>query len=154
MATADTYHKLKCPKCEIKLIIQKMLVTDGYVLCPLCLQHIPIGRPNWIGKEYQRTDIPPIPYSGSDNIHYKSGCPALMSDGRFLTYHNSSKELTNALQRKLGISNSNDFRVFMQKYGDMLMLADLNHTIKNNTCNPRTTCGISWLDWLNHVNNF
>lgn len=87
---------------------------------------------------------------GANNVYYKDGCPALMSDGRFITYYNSTNELTEEVRRLNGINNTNVFRNFMQTNGDLLMASERQFVVDNNTCNPRSACSQGFYDlWAN-----
>lgn len=85
-------------------------------------------------------------YTGSNNVYYKDGCPAIMEDGRFVTYYNSSNELTNAMQKVNGYKSANQFRTFMQNNADLFMGAERKFIIKQNTCSPTTACSEGWYD--------
>ncbi len=74
----------------------------------------------------------------------KTECPALMSDGRFLTYHNSTNELTEAIRKLNGFTSSNQFRNFMQNNADLFMNAERNQLLKENSCRPKTACSEGW----------
>jgi hypothetical protein len=82
----------------------------------------------------------PGQYHGGNNVYFKDGCPALMADGRFITYYNSSNELTEKMRRMNGFQSSNQFRTFMQTNGDLFMATEREYQIKNNTCMPTTAC--------------
>ena len=83
---------------------------------------------------------------GSNNVYYPDGCPALMSDGRFITYYNSSNELTETMRKMNGFRSENQFRTFMQTNGDLFMNAERDYLMKNNTCSPQTACSEGWYD--------
>jgi hypothetical protein len=82
----------------------------------------------------------PGKYHGGNNVYYKSGCPALMNDARFITYYNSSNELTENMRKMNGFRSPNQFRNFMQNNGDLFMGTEREYQIKNNTCMPNTAC--------------
>lgn len=88
----------------------------------------------------------PGKYSGSNNLYYKQGCPALMSDARFLTNYNSSSEVTDSMRRMNGFESSNKFRTFMQANGQMFMEAETKYLVSHNTCTPKTACSEGWYD--------
>lgn len=91
-------------------------------------------------------------FSGSNNLYFKDGCPALMGDGRFITYYNSSNELTEDLRRMNGFNNPNEFRRYMQLNGDKFMNDERNYMKINNTCAPSTTCSEGWCYLWNNGN--
>lgn len=86
----------------------------------------------------------PGQYTGADNIYYEEGCPARMSDGRFITYYNSTNELTNAMQKVNKFRSANQFRTFMQKNGDLFMNLDRQYQTAKNTCSTNTACSEGW----------
>jgi hypothetical protein len=90
-------------------------------------------------------------YAGTNNVYYRDGCPALMSDGRFITYYNSTNELTEAMRKMNGFKSPNEFRTFMQNNADKIMDAERSHIIRQNTCSPTTACSEGWNDlWTQH----
>ncbi len=137
------YTKEECPACHSVFI--SGFNADGIRSCPSCKQ-------KFISRQKKN--------SGANNVYYKNGCPAIMSDGRFITYYNSTNELTEAMRKLNGIQNTNEFRTFMQKYGDKIMTAERNHMVKENTCSPQTACSEGWYklwtqnggDWSNFEN--
>ena len=87
---------------------------------------------------------------GANNVYYRDGCPALMSDGRFITYYNSTNELTEEIRKVNGFSNTNVFRNFMQTNGDLLMASERKYIVNNNTCTPHSACSQGYYDlWAN-----
>jgi len=92
---------------------------------------------------------------GSNNVYYSDGCPALMSDGRFITQYNSTNELTEMMRKINGIKSSNEFRTFMQNNGKLFMDAERNHILKSNMCEPTVACSEGWYDlWTKHGGNW
>lgn len=85
-------------------------------------------------------------FTGTNNVYFPDGCPALMSDGRFITYYNSTNELTEIMKKQNGFRSENQFRTFMQSHGDLFMNAERDFQIKNNTCSPATACSEGWHD--------
>ena len=83
-------------------------------------------------------------FTGGNNVYYKEGCPALMEDGRFITYYNSTNELTNAMQKLNNFRSANQFRTFMQNNGDLFMNIERRYQIAKNTCSPDTACSEGW----------
>jgi hypothetical protein len=89
-------------------------------------------------------------YHGGNNVYYKDGCPALMQDSRFLTYYNSSNELTDNMRKVNGFRSANKFRTYMQASGDTIMGLERDYLIKKNTCTPEAACSEGWYDlWTN-----
>ncbi|RYE14216.1 MAG: hypothetical protein EOP34_07100 [Rickettsiales bacterium] len=91
---------------------------------------------------------------GENNIYYKNNCPAFMSDGRFLTYYNSTNELTESIQKMNHIKNINRFRNFMQNNGNKFINLEREFLIKNNTCQPRISCSSGYTHLYNNFNKF
>jgi hypothetical protein len=75
---------------------------------------------------------------GSNNV-YKN-CPAIMSDGRFVTRWDSSNDLTHQIQLLNGIPSSNQFRNFMQQNADVIMASEREFINRNYGCNPQIAC--------------
>lgn len=94
-------------------------------------------------------------YEGGNNTYYKEGCPALMNDGRFITYYNSSHELTEAMRKLNGFKSANQFRNFMQSNADLFMEADRTYQEQKNTCNVKTACSEGYYDlWSKQCGNW
>lgn len=67
--------------------------------------------------------LPHLPEYGdchTDNIN----CPAVMSDGRHITNHQSTKRIADKMMIANGFNNSNDFRSFFQNHGDLFLEAE------------------------------
>lgn len=141
MTNSSLHTKQECPLCHY-------VYVSGYdkndlKKCPSCLQtylkNLQINHGSGCSICSNR-------HRGSNNVYYKDGCPAIMSDGRFITNYNSSNELTEAMRKLNGIKNPNEFRNYMQKYGDLFMDAERNHIVRENTCQPKTACSQGWYD--------
>ncbi|AKI80217.1 hypothetical protein QJ850_gp482 [Acanthamoeba polyphaga mimivirus] len=92
---------------------------------------------------------------GANNSLYKNGCPAIMSDGRFITNYNSSNELTEEMRKLNKIKSPNEFRLFLQNNGDKFMEAERNHLLRNNSCAPKIACSQGWYDlWTQNNGNW
>lgn len=134
----DPSNLRKCPSCN-KQFYTGQNINHGSG-CSICLARS--NKNNGIGA-----------HTGSNNIHFREQCPALMSDGRFITYYNSSNELTENLRKMNGIISPNEFRNFMQKHGDQFMKAERDHVVASNTCSPKTSCSEGWQKlWALHGN--
>lgn len=137
------YTKEVCPSCH-------SVFASGF--SPTAVRNCPSCKHKFVSGNKKT--------SGTNNVYYKDGCPAIMSDGRFITNYNSTNELTEAMRKLNGFQCSNEFRIFMQKYGDKIMAAERNHIIKENTCSPQTACSEGWYklwtqnggDWSNFEN--
>jgi hypothetical protein len=109
-------------------------------------------RPIPFGRE--RSPVPPqagMPprYLGTNNVYYKQGCPALMDDARFVTYYNSTNELTNQMQKLNGIRSSNQFRTFMQDHGLDIMNSERSYYLNKYACAPKVACSQGYYDlWM------
>uniref|UniRef100_A0A6C0LRK6 Uncharacterized protein n=1 Tax=viral metagenome TaxID=1070528 RepID=A0A6C0LRK6_9ZZZZ len=120
----------KCPFCNEKFM--KNHNVDHGKNCSVCFQK----------------------YHGTNNVYYKDGCPALMDDGRFITYYNSSNELTETMRKMNGFRSANQFRTFMQANAEMFMAAERAYQIKENTCAPTTACSEGWYDLWTKKNGY
>ena len=79
-----------------------------------------------------------------NNSMFAEGCPALMSDGRFLTWHGSTRELTEEIRRRNGIRNPNKLREFMQDNAEKFIQADRSNAMNRSMCSPQTACSEGW----------
>lgn len=120
------YTKEKCPYCHFIFI--GGYDPDNIRKCPSCERKFVSGN-----------------YEGTNNIHYKNGCPALMSDGRFLTYYNSSHELTEIIRRLQGVCSTNKFRTLMQNNPHIFMEIENSYTKKECPCYPTIGCSEGWI---------
>ena len=75
-----------------------------------------------------------------DNRYFKYGCPALMSDGRFITNYVDSDVINQFIRHTNNITSSNDFRQFLQKNGDAIINQERALLIKKNTCAVNGKC--------------
>lgn len=131
------HNREECPHCRNVFI--SGFNEDNIKKCPSCKQ-------KFVTKAANR---------GTNNVYYNDGCPALMSDGRFITYHNSTNELTESMRKLNGIRSPNQFRNFLQKNADLFMNAERNHITKENTCSPATACSQGWYDlWEKNNGNW
>lgn len=97
----------------------------------------------------------PNKYHGANNVYFKTGCPAIMNDARFLTNYNSANELTEQMRRVNGFKSANQFRTFMQNNGNLFMNADRNFQLYNNTCAPAVACSEGWYNlWTDDNGNW
>lgn len=146
----NLHTREECPGCHFVFV-------SGYNennsrKCPSCKQNFVSGEAIDHGKG---CSICLNRYHGANNVYYKDGCPAIMSDGRFITYHNSTNELTEALRKLNGIRSPNEFRTFMQNNGNLFMAAERKHIVKENTCTPTTACSEGWYDlWTRDKGNW
>jgi len=69
-----------------------------------------------------------------DNRYYRYKCPALMSDGRFITSYVDSDVLNQYIRHVNHIGSANDFRMFLQKNGDSIINREREYLISKNTC--------------------
>ena len=75
-----------------------------------------------------------------DNRYYKHGCPALMSDCRFITSWVDSDVVNQYIRHVNKIKSSNDFRMFLQKNGEQIINKERAFLINKNTCNVNGKC--------------
>lgn len=136
---SSLHTKEECPKCHFAFVAG--FNPNNSRSCPSCRSTFISGERANHGASCA---ICSNRYSGSNNVYYKDGCPAIMSDGRFITYYNSTNELTEAMRKMNGFRSPNQFRNYMQKNGDLFMNAERDHVIKENTCSPAVACSEGW----------
>lgn len=142
----NLHNREECPRC--KHVFIRGFGTDSEVKCPSCAQKFTAGQK--INNNCVNND-----YSGSNNVYYKDGCPAIMSDGRFITNYGSTNELTETMRKLNGIKSPNEFRNFMQKNGDLFMDSERKYITEKNTCSPATACSQGWHDlWAKNNGNW
>jgi hypothetical protein len=134
-------NKDECPLCHFVFVSNA--TVPGARQCPGCRRRFMTGQRIDHGKSCSTCNFR---YRGGNNVYYKDGCPALMSDGRFITYYNSSNELTEAMRKMNGFRSANQFRTFMQVNGDLFMASERNWLMRENTCAPTTACSEGWYD--------
>ncbi len=88
----------------------------------------------------------PDRYSGTDNTYFSTGCPAKMSDGRFLTNHMSANDQTEEMRIKSGIKNNTQHRLFLQQNGLQIMNSQYNNLFQQNTCDSGIACSRGYYD--------
>ena len=113
---------------------------------PINAQAIQRMQPMLANNQTER--LPPK-YHGANNVYYKEGCPALMDDGHFITYYNSTNELTNQMQKLNGIRSANQFRTFMQNHGLEIMNSEREYYMREYLCAPKIACSQGFYDlWM------
>jgi len=133
----DSDNRRRCPSCK-KRFISGQIINHGDG-CSICAHRM-------LSK--QRLGC------GSKSASL-ADCPPLMSDGRFITYYNSSNDLTEAARKINGIRNPNEFRTFMQNNGDKFINAERNYFDKNNRCRPTVACSDGWCRlWTKNKGNW
>jgi|SRR5271154_4227825 hypothetical protein len=137
----NLHTREECPGCHFVFV--SGFDPQGVRECPSCNKKFLPGSRIDHGKG---CSVCYMRYHGANNVYYKDGCPALMSDGRFITYYNSSNELTEAMRKLNGFRSANQFRTFMQVNGDLFMASEREFQVKKNTCAPRTACSEGWYD--------
>lgn len=128
--SANIYKKEECPSCKFSYM--SGFNDKSYNRCPSCKIKYPNNN-----------------YSGTNNIHYKEGCPALMSDGRFMTNYISSNEITNKLAELNNIKGSKNIRDFIQSNGTKLIDLERKKLLLNNSCKPKISCSNGWNEFQN-----
>ena len=61
-------------------------------------------------------------------------CNPVMSDGRIFTEHRSSCLINSQLVRKHNLTNSNDFRAFLQRNGPSILEQQKHRSVKASRC--------------------
>ena len=67
-----------------------------------------------------------------DNVY--SSCPALMSDGRFLTDWNGSTRRNEYIKHINDLVRDDDYRVFLQQNGSNILNKEWNYLVTENGC--------------------
>lgn len=140
-----------CPNCHYNLIPN--FNFKNLYACPSC-------NKKFVSETISASDIDKCKscldkHTGTNNVYYNSGCPALMSDGRFITYYNSANELTEELRKLNNIKSSNKFRNFMQNNANQFINAERNYLIRENTCSPAIACSEGWYNlWTKNKGNW
>jgi hypothetical protein len=83
--------------------------------------------------------------------------PPFMDDGRFLTYFNSSNELTEAMRKAHGFQSENEFRTFLQRHGQEILDGEKQYQLNTNSCGmSNNACSQGYADMLkyNGTNKF
>ena len=71
----------------------------------------------------------------SDNKFGKCcNCPALMSDGRFMTNYLSTQKIVTNLKEMNNITDENEFRLYLQKNAVNIIKSQKEYNLKNNNC--------------------
>ena len=135
----NLHTREECPLCHFVFVAG--YDPKGARNCPSCKQRYVAGQKPNHGSS---CSVCANRNRGSNNVYYADGCPALMSDGRFITYHNSTNELTEAMRKLNGFTSPNEFRRFMQNNGRRFMDAERDYVVKANTCSPNTSCSEGW----------
>ena len=76
----------------------------------------------------------------TDNKYYN--CPALMSDGRFMTDYRPISITNQRISRSHDIYDNNDFRIFLQKNGIKMMRNEFNKFKRDNACVIPVRCSL------------
>lgn len=147
MSSNNLHNKEECPLCHFNFICG--FDAKNLRQCPSCKSKFYSGQKINHGNG---CSICTNRYCGSNNAYFMDRCPALMSDGRFITYYNSTNELTEAMRKLNGIKSPNEFRIFMQNNGALFMDAERQYIIKENTCSPTVACSQGWYDLWNKDN--
>lgn len=146
----NLHTKEECPACHFVFI--SGFDPNNVRNCPSCKHQFLSGQKINHGEG---CSICSTKYRGGNNVYYRDGCPALMSDGRFITYYNSTNELTETMRKLNGIKSPNEFRNFMQKNGDLFMNAERNFMERENTCHPKIACSEGWHNlWMKNGGNW
>lgn len=154
MSTSPKFNNLhvreECPLCHYVFI--RGYDNSNLKICPSCKSQYSSGKKPSPPSNYPSGTNKCI---GSNNVYFKNGCPAIMSDGRFITYYNSTNELTEQMRKLNGIKSSNAFRTFMQNNAEKLMDTERNYINQQNTCSPSTACSEGWYDlWTKNNGNW
>jgi hypothetical protein len=122
----EHYNKIECLNCKNSFYVG--VKPQQQIICPVCKKEIKILRHQ----------------NGENNIYFQSGCPAVMSDGRFLTNHKSTHQLSHMMMKRNGIDDHHRYRHFLQKNGEQIMKSDITYQLKKNTCQFPYGCSEEW----------
>ena len=75
-----------------------------------------------------------------DNRYYKYNCPPLMNDGRFVSSYIRSKTFDQYIRNINDLSNSSDYRHFLQKNGDKILNNLKAYHRENSVCKIEGKC--------------
>ena len=67
-------------------------------------------------------------------------CPALMSDGRFITNYFPNQVFNQTIKNLNKIKTSHEYRMFLQKNGQSMMKKETENLVKKNSCNVGNKC--------------
>lgn len=146
------HSQCQCPGCHYHFI--GGYDSNNIQQCPSCRKKF-ISKQNFSQCPVGHGQNSNSSYLGGSNAFYKDGCPAIMSDGRFITNYNSTNELTEGIRKMNGIKNSNEFRQFLQNNGNAIINAERNYYKANNKCRPTTSCSEGWNKlWTDNQGNW
>lgn len=131
----------ECPLCHF--VFTPNGNVNNIINCPSCHRKFKLGTAIDHGKGCA---VCHMRYHGANNVYFRDGCPAIMDDARFITYYNSTNELTEAMRKMNGFKSSNQFRTFMQTNADLFMESEREYQIRENTCAPTVACSEGWYD--------
>ena len=90
-----------------------------------------------------------------DNRYVKYGCPALMQDGRFITNYLPNRTIEQYIRAINNVDSAQDYRLFLQQNGDVIMNREREYMLKQNTCQVNGICsGLDGTDTYKCVINF
>lgn len=89
-----------------------------------------------------------------DNRYVMYGCPALMSDARFITNYLPNRTVEQYIRAINKVDSAQDYRLFLQKNGDTIMNREREFMTKQNTCSVNGNCLSVNRDQYNTVINF
>lgn len=75
-----------------------------------------------------------------DSRHWKQGCPALMSDGRFVTNYMDNDVFNQTIKKMNKIGNSHEYREFLQKNAETIIKRETESFLKKCSCNTEGKC--------------
>lgn len=125
----NTSSTPKCPLCKSCKVISR---SDGSVSCKSC-------KKTFI-KDYN------INPSGSNNVYFNQGLPALMSDGRFITNYKPSREITDDILKKYNNDGTRDSRQFLQTNGRDILKDE--YDIDWFGYSPKISCSQGWSNYI------
>ena len=75
-----------------------------------------------------------------DNRYFQYNCPALMQDARFVTNYLPKRDIEQYIRNINKIVSAQDYKLFLQKNGDVIQNRERAYLQKVNTCSINGAC--------------
>jgi hypothetical protein len=75
-----------------------------------------------------------------DNRYWSNSCPALMSDGRFITNYIRFNVFDQFIRNINDIGDNHDYRAFLQNNAGEIIRLERDVNVKQHTCNVNGKC--------------
>ncbi len=140
--STNLHSKEQCPQCHFNYIAG--YEENNIRRCPSC---------KYKYNNDNKCSTNTLLNKGLNNTYYNYGCPALMSDGRFITYYNSTNELTECMRKLMDSKVLTHFVILCKKNANEFMNAERKYQENINTCNINTACSEGWYDFSTKMNS-